>query len=237
MTSPSSNPLSTIQTRIRAAAERAGRDPASVRLIGVSKGQSFEKILTLAAAGLRDFGENYVQEWLEKKSLLEKEHPDLATQLRWHFIGHLQSNKAAEVLGRAALVHSVDSLKLARKLSALAVQRNLIQPLLLEVLLAPEANKSGLTPELLRQSLKDFASLPGLEYRGLMALPPAVEEAEAARPFFRLLKSLLDECNETGFFAKPLTDLSMGMSQDFEIAVEEGATYVRVGTALFGPRT
>lgn len=230
------NRLSEIQLRLQEAARRSGRDPASITLLGVSKGQDAEKILALAKAGLQDFGENYVQEWLGKRQQLEAREPALAERLRWHFIGHLQSNKAEAVVGAAILIHSVDSLKLAGKISRLAEQRGRRQAVLFEVNLGSETTKSGFPPQGLRAALPELAALSHLDCRGLMAIPPDSETAEASRPYFRQLKSLLDECNRTGFFDSPWTELSMGMSQDFEVAIEEGATLVRVGTALFGPR-
>lgn len=234
--SPMPECLDEIHRRLAAAAARSGREPGTVRLLAVSKGQSPERILELASRGQRDFGENYVQEWLEKRARVAALDPELAATLRWHFIGHLQSNKAAQIAGQVFLLHSVDSLKLARKLSAACQSRGATQPALLEVNLGGEASKGGLEAGALLRELRDYAALPGLAWRGLMAIPPALEPAEAVRPYFRRLKSLLDECNRTGFFQDPMTELSMGMSQDFEVAVEEGATWVRVGTALFGPR-
>ncbi|MFO1464550.1 MAG: YggS family pyridoxal phosphate-dependent enzyme [bacterium] len=229
--------LKNIRQRIAQAAARAGRNPESVTLLGVSKGQPAEKVLAAARLGLRDFGENYVQEWQKKRADLERADAGLAAQLRWHFIGHLQSNKADLVVGETTLIHGVDSLKLATKIAALAQRRGLRQAVLLEVNLEGEASKAGLAPEELPRLLPALAALPQLDCRGLMAIPPALEAPEASRPYFRRLKSLLDECNRTGFFPSPWTELSMGMSHDFEVAVEEGATLVRVGTALFGPRS
>lgn len=219
---------------IARAASRIGREPSSIQLLAVSKAQSAERVLELARLGQRDFGENYAQEWLAKRNQLEKLDPQLAAELRWHFIGHLQSNKAALVVGQAALLHSVDSRKLAQKISALALAKKIRQPALFEINLGLEGGKSGMDPETFLQGLADLVALPGLEWRGLMAIPPALESAEAVRPYFRRLKSLLDECNRTGFFENPLTELSMGMSQDFEVAIECGANMVRVGTAIFG---
>ncbi len=230
------NRLMEIHRRLAAAAARAGRPPGSVRLLAVSKAQSAERVLELAALGQRDFGENYVQEWREKSARVAALDPKLAAALRWHFIGHLQSNKAALVAGEVVLLHSVDSLKLARKLSDSCQARGLRQAALFEVNVGGEPSKSGLHPDALLRELKACAALPGLAWRGLMAIPPALESAEAVRPYFLRLKSLLDECNRTGFFQDPMTELSMGMSQDFEVAVEAGATWVRIGTALFGPR-
>ncbi len=227
--------LHQIQDRIAAALTRTGRAPNSVTLVGVSKAQAAAKILDLAGLGLRDFGENYVQEWQRKRLEIEKADPALGSELRWHFIGHLQSNKAKEALG-AELIHSVDSLKLARKLSEAAVGAGRSQALLWELNLAGEASKSGLSPDELKRDLAAYAALPALSWRGLMTMPPPTEDPEASRPYFRRLKSLLDETQASGFFGDGLVELSMGMSQDFEVAVEEGATLVRVGSRLFGPR-
>jgi pyridoxal phosphate enzyme (YggS family) len=227
--------LSQIQDRIAATLVRAGRAANSVTLVGVSKTQTPAKILDLARLGLRDFGENYVQEWQRKRLEIEKVDPALGSELRWHFIGHLQSNKAKEALG-SELIHSVDSLKLAHKLSEAAVKAGRNQALLWELNLAGEASKSGLSPEELKRDLAAYATLPGLSWRGLMTMPPPAEDPEASRPYFRRLKSLLDETRASGFFGDGLVELSMGMSQDYEVAVEEGATLVRVGSRLFGPR-
>ena len=225
-----------IRRRMAEAALRASRDPDSVRLLAVSKAQEAERVLELATLGQRDFGENYVQEWLEKRDRIAAIAPAIAAQIRWHFIGHLQSNKASLVAGQVSLLHSVDSLKLARKISDQSLPLNLRQPCLFEVNLAAEGSKSGLSPEALLIDLENYAALPGIAWRGLMAIPPASESAEETRPYFTRLKSLLDECNRTGFFENPMTELSMGMSHDFETAIEAGATWIRVGTALFGPR-
>jgi PLP dependent protein len=225
-----------IQTRIARAAERVGRAPRDILLLGVSKGQSAEKVLELASGGLKDFGENYVQEWEGKRAEIEARDPVLAAGLRWHFIGHLQSNKAERIAGRVALLQSIDSLKLAEKVSQLSQKNGIRQPALFEINLGGEASKTGMDPESFQEKLQDFAELPGMHWRGLMTIPPPQDNPETRRPYFRTLKSLLDECNRTGFFGAPLTELSMGMSGDFEIAVEEGATVVRVGTALFGSR-
>lgn len=227
--------LRQIQDRVAAALARAGRAPDAVTLVGVSKTQPEAKIRELAQLGLRDFGENYIQEWRQKRLEIEASDPKLAPELRWHFIGHLQSNKAKDALG-ATLIHSVDSLKLARKLSDAACQAGQVQPLLWELNLAGEATKSGLSPEDLSRDLAAYAALPGLSWRGLMTMPPPAEDPEASRPYFRRLKSLLDETRASGFFGEGLVELSMGMSQDYEVAVEEGATLIRVGSRLFGPR-
>ena len=214
---------------------RSGRGPGSVTLVGVSKTQPAAKVLELARLGLLDFGENYVQEWQQKRSEIEKADPALAARIRWHFIGHLQSNKATAAIG-VQLIHSVDSLKLARKLSEAALKAGRVQALLWELNLAGESSKSGMKPSELKRDLAAYSALPGLSWRGLMTMPPPAEDPEASRPYFRQLKSLLDETQASGFFGEDLVELSMGMSQDFEVAVEEGATLIRVGSRLFGPR-
>ncbi len=226
-----------ILQKIALTAERVGRSSESIKLVGVSKGQPFEKVVAFAQIGLLDFGENYVQEWKQKQEKILQNFSELAIQLRWHFIGHLQRNKVSEIVGQCELIHSVDSLRLAEKISSEAKKIGIEQKILFEINLAEEKSKSGMSPEIFWQELPRLAKLPNLLLEGLMAIPPALEPVELVRPYFRQLKSLLDECNQSGFLAQPMTELSMGMSHDFEIAIEEGATIVRIGTALFGPRT
>jgi PLP dependent protein len=235
MPSPLTN-LKDIQQSIEESANRAQRPATSIKLIAVSKGHEMSQIVPLAKSGILDFGENYVQEWKSKCHQLGTENPDIGAKLHWHFIGHLQTNKAKEVVGKVAYIHTMDSLKLAQRISALAQAMGLTQKVLIEVNLAGETTKHGILPEALLSHLKHFTSLPGLSWEGLMAIPPALHPAEKVRPYFVQLKSLLDECNQTGVFKQPMKELSMGMSQDYKIAIEEGATMVRLGTALFGPR-
>jgi hypothetical protein len=223
--------------QIRSALARCGRREGTVRLIGVTKKQSAELIRAAWAEGLGDFGENYVQEWQIKQDRLRQDWGAKADQITWHFIGHLQGNKVKAVVGRVDWIHTVDSVKLAEKISRTAGEVGCIQKVLIEVNLAAEPSKSGFTPAQLPSDLHRLAALPHLSWRGLMAIPPETTDGESNRPYFRRLKSLLDECNQTGVLTEPLTELSMGMSQDFEVAIEEGATMVRIGTALFGPRT
>jgi hypothetical protein len=230
------SPLEKIHQRITLAINRLGRSPKSITLVGASKGQPFEKIISFAQMGLLDFGENYVQEWKQKKEKIQKTFQELEKQLHWHFIGHLQRNKVSKVAGKCHLIHSVDSLRLAEKISSEAKKLDVNQKILLEINLAEEKNKSGMSRNVLCKELPTLVKLPNLYIDGLMAIPPALEPPELVRPFFRQLKSLLDECNQSGFLAHPMTELSMGMSHDYEIAIEEGATMVRIGTALFGPR-
>lgn len=228
--------IQNIRLRIQAALERAGRPSHAARLIGVSKKQAVEKVLLAIQGGLMDFGENYVQEWQEKNRTILEKCPELSSKVHWHFIGHLQSNKAKDIVGKVDFIHTLDRMKLARKVSETAREAGLSQKVLIEVNLGGESTKSGYTPEDLIQALTQLATLPNLEWKGLMAIPPPTEDPEEARPYFRQLKSLLDECNQSGVLKEPLTELSMGMSHDFEVAIEEGATMVRIGTALFGPR-
>lgn len=227
--------LPTIQSQIQKALYRSGRAGGSVRLVGVSKKQPLEKILALAQAGLVDFGENYVQEWKGKKSDIEKNHPELNKIIHWHFIGHLQSNKAKELVGKIEYIHALDSLKLAQRISQHAAQLGITQKVLMEINLEKEVGKFGFERESLLRNLSQLARLPGLSLEGLMAIPPPAS-GEKSRPYFKRLKSLLDECNQSGNLTKAMKELSMGMSNDFEVAIEEGATMIRIGTALFGPR-
>lgn len=226
-----------VRERINEACRRAGRPPESVRLVAVSKNHPAEAVLAVARLGQREFGENYVQEWRAKQAQLERLAGPDRPAIRWHFIGHLQSNKAKEVAGEVAVVETVDSSSLAAKIDRFAAEKGRCQEALLEIRLETEAGKSGWLPEDLRRALPALAELKHVAFRGLMAVPPPPERPEDSRPRFRNLKSLLDEINQMGVFSQPLTELSMGMSQDFEIAIEEGATMVRIGTAIFGPRS
>lgn len=221
--------LREVQNRIAAAARESGRDPAQVRLVAVSKTQPAEAVREAYAAGQRDFGENYVQELVQKAEQLR----DLP-ELRWHFIGHLQRNKAKAVAGLVWRVHSVDSLELARELDKRLAQQSPASPLkvLVEVSIAGEAQKHGAAPEELAPLLDGIAALPNLALAGLMCVPPLDEDAAAARPFFDRLVALQ---GQLGGSAR-LPELSMGMTQDLEQAIAAGATWVRVGTAIFGAR-
>ena len=211
--------LTAVRARIAAVAERFGREPDSVALIGVSKRKPVEDIVAAYEAGLRDFGENYVQEFAAKHDLL----PPL-DDARFHFIGKLQSNKAGRAASLFSTIHTVDSAKLARRLDRFGKPLEVF----LEVKLSPEENKSGMDPALLESVLEDVATAPHLQLAGLMTMPPWNSDPERARPYFRQLRDLAIRHGITG--------LSMGMSHDLEVAIEEGATHVRIGTAIFGPR-
>jgi PLP dependent protein len=222
--------LADVRARIARAAGRAGRDPASVRLIAVSKTFPAEFIRAAADAGQIDFGENKVQEALAKMDQCA------GLALRWHLIGHLQSNKARKAV-RFDLVHSIDGAPLLTKVDEAATSAGRRLDLLVQVDLAGEATKYGTREEELGTVFDAARSLRSCRCVGLMILPPAVDDPSAARPYFRALRELREQLLARGVDASLLQELSMGMSHDFEVAVEEGATLVRVGTAIFGGRT
>ncbi len=221
--------LVAIRERIAAAARRAGRDPAEVVLVGASKRQPPERLRAAWAAGLRVFGENRVQEAEEHRLLLPPE-------AEWHLIGPLQSNKVKRALDLFPTVHSVDRVKIAGKLDREAAERGVVVSCFLEVNLGGEASKSGFPAEGLAGRVAPVAGLANLRVVGLMAIPPIPEDPEESRPWFRRLRGLRDELGERGEWGGWAGWLSMGMSADYEVAVEEGATHVRVGTSLFGAR-
>ena len=221
--------LDGVRDRIAHAARRAGRDPASVRLVAVSKTFPAELIREAARCGQVDFGENKVQEALAKQSALA----DLA--IRWHLVGHLQSNKAKKAVSFHAL-HSVDSVELVTKLDEAAESAGTTPDVLLQVDLAGEATKFGAPPERLPSLIERVNACKALRLKGLMTLPPAVDEPSGARPYFARLRELMDALRPTVRSPESFHDLSMGMSHDFEVAIEEGATIVRVGSAIFGVR-
>jgi pyridoxal phosphate enzyme (YggS family) len=209
--------LARVQERIRAACSRAGRDPATVELVAVSKGQPIEAVLLAFAAGQTAFGENYAQQLHEKA--------DALPEAEWHFIGALQTNKVKIVVGHAALVHTCDRVALAKELSKRAFLKSITQRVLLEVNVGREPQKGGALPEQVDALYAEVKELEALRCEGLMCLPPADQDP---RPHFRALRELRDRLG--------LRELSMGMSADFEVAIEEGSTIVRVGTAIFGER-
>jgi len=219
--------LEKIQRRISAACERAGRDPDAVTLLAVSKTHPPETIRAAADAGQILFGENKVQEARAKIPLCPG-------RLRWQFIGHLQSNKCRDAVELFEMIQSVDSLALAQELNKRAEAAGRTMPVLLEVNVAGEASKFGYAPDRLLAELGALNALPRLEIRGLMAVPPWTADPEKTRPHFRRLRELRERAESA--LGAPLAHLSMGMSDDYEIAIEEGATMVRIGTALFGPR-
>jgi pyridoxal phosphate enzyme (YggS family) len=223
--------LEAVRDRVRCAAERAGRDPATVRLVAISKTFDLNHVRAAAAAGQTDFGENRVQE------ALQKIEASADVKIRWHLVGHLQSNKARKAVGAFAAIHSVDGLELLQRLDAAAAEAGSHPEVLVQVDLASETTKFGAPPEEARAIVRAAAGCRAVRLAGLMVLPPLFENAEDARPFFARLRALRDELVDSGVPALLLRELSMGMSHDFEVAIEEGATMVRVGTAIFGARS
>jgi PLP dependent protein len=227
-----SDNIATISHKIIEAAGRAGRTAGDVRLVAVSKTVGADAIKEALEAGQKIFGENRVQEALEKIS--EIGHGTDALKPEWHLIGHLQRNKARFAAGAFALIHSVDSIELADELQRQAEKKNVTQRILVEVKLSEEETKHGVDSEGLELLLRHINRMGNLKLEGLMTIPPFFSDPERARPYFRRLKELRDGLQNKGFL---LPELSMGMSNDFEVAIEEGATLVRVGTAIFGERT
>ena len=223
--------LAAIRERIAAAAAAAGRDPGSVRLLAVSKTFSADHVRAAYAAGQRDFGENKVQEALQKIEQTAE------LPIRWHLIGHLQSNKAKKAGPAFAAIHSVDSIDLVRRLDAAAVERGARPDLYVQVDLAGETTKFGAPEADVAGIARAASGCQAAVLRGLMLLPPWFDDPEQARPYFRRLRLLRDRLVEDGIERSHLGELSMGMSHDFEVAIQEGATLVRVGTAIFGKRT
>lgn len=233
--------IARVRESIDAAAARAGRDPSAVTMIAVSKTHSAASVLEAVTAGVQHFGENRVEEG-------EAKIPAVTTQtdapITWHMIGHVQSRKAKDVLPLFPVVHSVDTVKLAERFSRLLIERGGVLDVLLEVNVSGEASKSGFAAsgwerdpavrEALYADVRHIAALPGLRARGLMTMAPIVERMELARPVFISLRALRDHLSET--LALALPDLSMGMTDDYPVAIEEGATLVRIGRAIFGER-
>jgi len=222
--------LDRVRDRIRLAASRAGRDVSSVRLVAISKTFGADHVRAAAAAGQVDFGENRVQEALQKIAATS----DL--KIRWHLVGHVQSNKVRRAAPAFASIHSVDTLDLLDRLDRAAAEADAAPEVLIQVDLAREATKFGAPPEAARRLVDAATRCRAARLAGLMLLPPFFDDVEATRPYFRRLRDLRDELVEAGTPPALLRELSMGMSHDFEVAVEEGATIVRVGTAIFGGR-
>jgi PLP dependent protein len=222
--------LAGVRGQIASAARSAGRDPSAVLLIAVSKTFPLHLIREAWAAGQRDFGENRVQEGLQKIS----ESTDL--EIRWHLLGHVQTNKARKAGQAFATIHGVDSVELLAKLDAAAAEAGHSLELLIQVDLSGEATKHGVPPDEVSRLLEAAAACRAAQVVGLMTLPPWPKAPEDSRPYFRKLRELRDEWLTSGVAPSMLRELSMGMSGDFEVAVQEGATMVRVGTAIFGSR-
>lgn len=221
--------LAQINQRIRAAAEKAGRDPASVRLVAVSKTRPTTDIIAAFQAGQTVFGENYIQELVPKLA-------EVHEAVEWHFIGHLQSNKVKYIAGQVALIHSVDRISLAEEIDRQWGKLGRSCDILIQVNISGEATKSGTTEAGAIQLLRECALLPNIRVKGLMTMPPFFDDPDAARPFFAELRRLSEAVAAQRIAGVDMAELSMGMSGDFEAAVQEGATLVRIGTAIFGER-
>jgi pyridoxal phosphate enzyme (YggS family) len=218
-----------IQARIAAACARVGRNPAEVRLVAVSKTKPAALIEEAAAAGQRLFGENYVQEFADKAE-------QVRAPVEWHFIGALQSNKVKYLRGKVTMIHSLDRLSLAEEINRQWAKLDRPMDVLLEVNLGDESSKAGTGAEEAIELVRRVAELPFLRLRGLMALPPWLDDPEEVRPYFRRLREVARRIEALKIPGVSMAELSMGMSNDFEVAIEEGATLVRVGTAIFGGR-
>ncbi len=220
-----------IWDNIQAAANRVGRDPSGIRLIAASKTVSASRVVEAYEAGIRHFGENRLQEAQEKIG-----HVGHLNGLVWHFIGRMQRRKLKAILGNFAMLHSVESLEQAQTIDTLAAQQGIQQPILLEVNVGEESSKGGFSVAELKEQIPRLDRLPNLAIQGLMTIPPATSDPEGARPYFTQLAGLKADLSRSSWDHISLNELSMGMSHDYRVAVEEGATMVRVGSAIFGPR-
>lgn len=218
-----------VQKRVEAACKRAGRDSSEVTLIAVSKTKPVSMIEEIMAEGIVDFGENKPQELKEKYDVLPK-------NLKWHMIGHLQRNKVKYIIDKACMIHSVDSLRLAETIQQEAEKLDLAMPVLIEVNIAREESKFGVYEEAAEELVRQVAKLPNLRVEGLMTIAPFVEKAERNRVYFENLRKLYVDIKSKNIDNVNMCNLSMGMTGDYEIAIEEGATLVRVGTGIFGER-
>ena len=223
--------LADIRAQLAAAARKSGREPDEVRLIAISKTHPASVIKQVCQLGATDFGENRVQEAEGKIAEIGRE------QVRWHLVGHLQANKARRAVSLFDVIHSVDTLDLAKRLDRLCVEEGRDSlPILIQVDLGHEETKSGVDESELTHLVEGLGPLTRLKLIGLMTLPPFSDDPEQSRPYFRRLRELRDELNQRGAFGERTGELSMGMSHDFQVAIEEGATMVRIGTAIFGER-
>lgn len=221
--------LAIIRRQIEATCRQCGRNPAEVRLVAVAKTKPVEQVEEALAAGQQVIGESYVQELVAKTD-------QIGTPAEWHFIGHLQSNKAKYLVGRVALIHSVDRLSLAREIDKQWRKSGLTANILLQVNIGEEESKSGATLAEAESLARSIATLRNISIRGLMTLPPYCPDPEDVRPYFRQLRELAEHLAACSLPGVRMDELSMGMSHDFPVAIEEGATLVRVGTAIFGER-
>lgn len=223
------NNLEEVNNIIKEHAVKVSRNPEDITLVAVSKTKPVEMLKEVYDLGVRDFGENYVQELVDKID-------QLPNDIRWHMIGHLQTNKIKYIIDKVYMIHSVDTLHLAQAISKEAVKRNLTVKILLEVNVADEESKFGLTKENFLENYKEMMNLPGIDILGLMTSAPYIENMEDNRQYFVQLRSLMIDLIDKGLYNKDNYYLSMGMTGDYPVAVEEGATLVRVGTGIFGAR-
>ena len=219
-----------VQENMKEACRRSGRAESDVTLIAVSKTKPLPMLEEVYSLGIRDFGENKVQELVDKAE-------QLLDDIRWHMIGHLQRNKVKYIVDKVYMIHSVDSLRLAEEISKEAVKRGIIVNILIEVNVAGEESKFGVTPEDTPGLVQEISHLPGILVRGLMTIAPFVENAEDNRIFFSALKKLYVDITNKNIDNVRMDYLSMGMTGDYEVAIEEGASFVRVGTGIFGERS
>ena len=221
--------LQTVKNNMLKAAERAGRNPEDITLIAVSKTKPVDMIREAYDLGIRDFGENKVQELVDKYDMLPGD-------IRWHLIGHLQTNKVKYIVDKAYLIHSVDSVKLAKEISKEASKRSLTVNILIEVNVSGEESKFGVSPDKLLETTEEIAALPAINIKGLMTVAPYVVDSEQNREIFAQMMKFTVDIMQKNIDNVSMDFISMGMSGDYEVAIEEGATYIRVGTSIFGER-
>ena len=224
--------LNMILNKIDESASLSGRDPKGITLVGVTKTVDADRIRQLLSLGVRHLGENRVQEFLTKYPVLSS----VENKPVWHMIGHLQTNKVKPIMDKVSLIHSVDSLRLANEIGKHAIRLGIIMNVLVEINAAGELSKSGVSFNEARELVKSLSGIGGVLCRGLMTVPPYAEDGESNRDYFKKMKDALEEMNEAGINETPMDILSMGMTSDYEAAIQEGATIIRVGTGIFGSR-
>lgn len=222
--------LMEIRERIESSAKKSGRTPDDITLIGVSKTIEAERVRSLVELGVHDLGENRVQELLQKQPLLADLNP------RWHLIGHLQTNKVKYIIDKVVMIHSLDSLRLAEEINARAVKANLTANVLIEINIADEPSKFGVPPQNAMEFAGEISKLSNVKLRGLMCVAPFTEKSEENRIYFSKMRNLFIDIREQNYNNSDMDNLSMGMTGDYEVAIEEGATMVRIGTGIFGAR-
>ncbi len=221
--------IEVIKQKVANAAERSGRNPSDVLLLAVTKTIDNERIREAVDAGLNELGENKVQEIMDKYDTLERD-------VKWHMIGHLQTNKVKYIIDKVKLIHSVDSLKLAEEINKRAAKAGVVMDILVEINVADEESKFGITCEIAEDIVRQMSLMENIRVKGLMTVAPFVDDAQLNRPVFKRLRQLLVDINDKKIDNVNMDVLSMGMTGDYEVAIEEGATIVRVGTGIFGPR-